>query len=81
MHNCAVKTISGDYVMKLIKRPTVCSTVNKAKDGYFEDSKILLHLVQLDLSQPVFTVTLPFSYYTSEFNETNKVQTEPLVLC
>lgn len=35
------ETISGDYLMKLIKRmPRVCKAVIKAKGGYFEESKI-----------------------------------------
>ena len=35
------KTISGDYLMKLIERmPRVCKAVIKAKGGYFEESKI-----------------------------------------
>ena len=32
------KTISGDYLMKLM--PRVCKAVIKAKGGYFEESKI-----------------------------------------
>ena len=35
------KSIPGDYFMKLIERmPRVCKAVIKAKDGYFEESKI-----------------------------------------
>lgn len=35
------KTISGDYLMKLIERmPRECKAVIKAKGGYFEESKI-----------------------------------------
>ena len=35
------ETISGDNIMKLIeRRPRVCSAVNKAKGGYFEEPKI-----------------------------------------
>ena len=35
------KTISGDYLMKLIERmPRVCKAVIKAKGGHFEESKI-----------------------------------------
>ena len=35
------KTISGDYLLKLIKRmPRVCKAVIRAKGGYFEESKI-----------------------------------------
>jgi len=40
LQNCW-KTISGDYLMKLIERmPRVCKTVIKAKGGYFEESRI-----------------------------------------
>lgn len=35
------KTISGDYLLKLIKRmPRVCEAVIKAKGGYFEETRI-----------------------------------------
>ena len=35
------KTISGDYLLKLIKRmPRVCEAVIKAKGGYFEEPRI-----------------------------------------
>ncbi|XP_073493617.1 uncharacterized protein [Phyllobates terribilis] len=35
------KTISGDYLLKLIKRmPRVCKAVIKAKGGYFEEPRI-----------------------------------------
>ncbi|KAL6467397.1 hypothetical protein MHYP_G00252010 [Metynnis hypsauchen] len=35
------KTISGDYLLKLIERmPTVCKAVIRAKGGYFEESRI-----------------------------------------
>ena len=35
------KTISGDDLMKLIKRmPRVCNAATKAKGGYFEEYKI-----------------------------------------
>ena len=35
------KTISGDYLLKLIKRmPRVCKAVIKAKGGYFEETRI-----------------------------------------
>ena len=40
------KTISGDYLMKLIERmPKVCKAVIKAKGGYFEESKICVFWV------------------------------------
>ena len=40
LQNCW-KTISGDYLRKLIERmPRVCKAVIKAKGGYFEESKI-----------------------------------------
>ncbi|CAJ0928504.1 unnamed protein product [Ranitomeya imitator] len=40
-HTCEVKTISGDYLLKLIKRmPRVCKAVMKAKGGYFEEPRI-----------------------------------------
>ena len=35
------KTISGDYLLKLIKRmPRVCKAVIRAKGGYFEETRI-----------------------------------------
>lgn len=35
------KTISGDYLMKLIERmPRVCKALIKAESGSFEESKI-----------------------------------------
>ena len=35
------KTISGDYLLKLIKRmPRVCKAVSRAKGGYFEKTRI-----------------------------------------
>ncbi|CAJ0968220.1 unnamed protein product, partial [Ranitomeya imitator] len=40
-HTCEVKTIPGDYLLKLIKRmPRVCKAVIKAKGGYFEEPRI-----------------------------------------
>uniref|UniRef100_A0A667X851 Tc1-like transposase DDE domain-containing protein n=1 Tax=Myripristis murdjan TaxID=586833 RepID=A0A667X851_9TELE len=35
------KTISGDYLLKLIERmPRVCKAVIRAKGGYFEETRI-----------------------------------------
>ena len=35
------KTVSGDYLLKLIKRmPRVCEAVIRAKGGYFEETRI-----------------------------------------
>ncbi|CAJ0954227.1 unnamed protein product [Ranitomeya imitator] len=40
-HTCEVKTIPGDYVLKLIKRmPRVCKAIIKAKGGYFEEPRM-----------------------------------------
>ncbi|CAJ0945190.1 unnamed protein product [Ranitomeya imitator] len=40
-HTCEVKTISSDYLLKLIKRmPRVCKAVIKAKGVYFEEPRI-----------------------------------------
>ncbi|CAJ0953171.1 unnamed protein product [Ranitomeya imitator] len=40
-HTCEVKTIPGDYLLKLFKRmPRVCKAVIKAKGGYFEEPRI-----------------------------------------
>jgi hypothetical protein len=40
-HNCSLKYIPGDYLMKLVERlPRVWKAVIKAKSGYFEESKI-----------------------------------------
>jgi hypothetical protein len=40
MHNCSLKGIPGDLLMKLVERmPRVCKAV-KAKGGYFEEFQI-----------------------------------------